>query len=453
MLKMAMVGGGAVLAGLLTNSLSAAAAASPAEQATQAAVEKATTGMKIPVIKDVSVITVAPGGFPHQVVKVTTDQPGLHGYGDASAMGLGAGGKLLEPYVEQYIKRFAVNKPVDRIEQLWQMLYTGQYFKNDHIMMCGIAGVCDALWDINGRLANMPVHRLVGGKCREAADTYVGASGVDPRTFVDNSKKAVAAGYRNIKYLMFGRTGAVKTESGQEKFDDGAMPMDRDQAMRTVYAALELFRKELPKEIKLIVDVHMELDGKHAVQFCKDCEQFGPWCYMEDLVPAEEADHFKVIRQHTTLPLALGEVWSNSHEWIGLVQDRQIDFLRHHVSHIGGFTAARKIAAFAETYQVAFAWHGVPKSPVGMVTDITLDLTCENFGVHEGNFPDWPNVVYDIYKGDVSRARNGYMHIDSDKPGWGIEIDEELAKKNSNYTDNPTLTRTPDGAYVTGTGG
>jgi mannonate dehydratase len=455
-LQAALLGGGATLARFFSNPLIAEAATSPREQAAQAAAERATTGMPTPKIKDLSVIDVAAGSFPHTVVKVTTDQAGLYGYGDASSAGPGASGKLVNVMVEQYLKPLVVGRTVDRIEQIWQLCYQSSYYKNDHVQNCGIAGVCDALWDIKGRQAGMPVYQLVGGKCRDASDTYVsppmGASGQEPaRAFVEGSKKLVAEGYRNIKYVTFARDGAVKNAFGTDTFPDGGeVAIDRDKWMRQIYTILEAFRKEVSPDIKLVVDVHSALDGLHAVQFCKDCEQFRPWLFIEDVLPVEEAAHYRLIRQQSTTPQAIGECWDNPHEWRFLVEERLIDYIRHHVSHIGGFTAARKIANYAENFEVKFAWHGVPKSPVGTMADVTIEQTCENFGTHEHN--PWSPLVEEIYKGDLCQVRNGYMFIDNLKPGWGIEIDEALAAKHSSYTEKPAITRTPDGSYIAGSG-
>ena len=144
-----------------------------------------------------------------------------------------------------------------------------------------------------------------------------------------------------------------------------------------------------------------------------------------DLFPPEESGHYKIVRQQCTTPLAIGELWNNPHEWRPLVQERQIDYIRHHVSHIGGFTAARKIAAFAENFEVKFAWHGAPNSPVGRMTNLTLDLTHANFGFHE--HIDYPPLVQDIFHG-FAEVKNGYVWI-SDRPGWGIEVDERAAAR------------------------
>jgi mannonate dehydratase len=450
MLRWAMYAGGAAVASFFRSPL-ANAAPTPQEQEAQAAVDRATRGMPAPRIKDVSVIEVGGGGNNDStVVKVTTDQPGLYGYGCATATFPGGRAKLVNLAVEQYLKPLVLGRTTDRIEQIWQLCYMSSYYKNDTVQNCAIGGVCDALWDIKGRQAGMPVYQLVGGKCRDAADIYLhvwfGAE-VPGKQFIENSMKLVDQGCRNLLVAMFIRDGAVNNLYGQPKFDDGSLPFDRDKETRKVLAACELFRKEMPPEIGLGIDVHSALDSIRAVQFCKDVETFRLF-YCEDLFSPEEAGHYKIVRQMCTTPLAIGELWNNPHEWQSLVEERQIDYIRHHVSHVGGFTAARKIAALAANYEVKFAWHGGPNSPVGHMTNLTLDLTNTNFGVHE-HF-DYTPLVQDVFRGCLE-IKDGYAWI-NEKPGWGIELDEALAAKHPITDERPNEMRTPDGSVIEGTG-
>ncbi len=450
-LRWAMLAGGAALASLARNPRIFAGSSQAKEEKGQAAAERATRGMPAPRIKDLKVIEVGGGGINDStIVKVTTDQAGLYGYGCATATFPGGRAKLVSAAVEQYLKPLVTGRTVDRIEQIWQLCYMSSYYKNDTILNCAIGGVCDALWDIKGRQAGMPVYQLVGGKCREAADIYlhVNMGSQDPgRQLVQNSMPLVKQGCRNLLVAMFQWDGVANNLFGQPKFDDGSAAFDRDKAMRKVLAAFETFRKEMPPEISLAVDVHTLLDSVRAVQFCKDVERFKLfWC--EDLLAPEESGHYKIVRQQCTTPLAIGELWNNPHEWRPLVQERQIDYIRHHVSHIGGFTAARKIAAFAENFEVKFAWHGAPNSPVGRMTNLTLDLTNENFGLHE--HIDYPPLVQDIFHG-WAEVKNGYAWI-SERPGWGVEVDEALAAKHPITGERPNEFRSIDGTVIQGTG-
>jgi mannonate dehydratase len=449
LLKMAMLGGGAALAGLMQST--AQAEPSAKDQQAQGAVDRATRGMPTPKIRDIRVIGVGGGGVnDSMVVKVETDQAGLHGYGCATNTFPGGRAKLVAAAVEQYLKPMLVGRTTDRIEQIWQICYMSSYYKNDTVLNCAIGGVCDALWDIKGRQAGMPVYQLVGGKCREAADIYLHANlgTQDPgKQLVENATKLTQAGCRYLLVAMFGRDGAVNNLYGQPKFDDGSIAFDRDKDIRKILDAFTEFRKEMPPNIGLGLDAHSIVDPIRGVQFAKDLEQFRLF-FCEDLFSPEEAGHYAVVRQQCATPMAIGELWNNPHEWQPLVQARQIDYLRHHVSHIGGFTAARKIASFAENFEVRFAWHGAPNSPVGHMTNLTLDLTHENFGIHE-HF-DYPPIVQDIFQGRV-QIKDGYAWI-NETPGWGIEVDEALAAKHPINDEHPNEFRTPDGAVIEGTG-
>jgi mannonate dehydratase len=449
LLKMAMLGGGAALAGLMQ--ATAQAEPSAKDQQAQGAVDRATRGMPTPKIRDIRVIGIGGGGVnDSMVVKVETDQAGLHGYGCATNTFPGGRAKLVAAAVEQYLKPMLVGRTTDRIEQIWQICYMSSYYKNDTVLNCAIGGVCDALWDIKGRQAGMPVYQLVGGKCREAADIYLHANlgTQDPgKQLVENATKLTQAGCRYLLVAMFGRDGAVNNLYGQPKFDDGSIAFDRDKDIRKILDAFTEFRKEMPPNIGLGLDAHSIVDPIRGVQFAKDLEQFRLF-FCEDLFSPEEAGHYAVVRQQCATPMAIGELWNNPHEWQPLVQARQIDYLRHHVSHIGGFTAARKIASFAENFEVRFAWHGAPNSPVGHMTNLTLDLTHENFGIHE-HF-DYPPIVQDIFQGRV-QIKDGYAWI-NETPGWGIEVDEALAAKHPINDEHPNEFRTPDGAVIEGTG-
>jgi mannonate dehydratase len=449
LLKMAMLGGGAALAGLLGDT--AQADPSPKDQQAQAKVDAATRGMPAPRIRDIRVIQIGGGGVSDStVIKVETDQPGLYGWGCATNTFPGGRAKLVAAAAEQYLKPLLVGRATDRIEQIWQICYMSSYYKNDTVLNCAIGGVCDALWDIKGRQAGMPVYQLVGGKCREAADIYLHANlgAQDPgKQLVENATRLTQAGCRYVLVAMFGRDGAVNTLYGQPKFDDGTIAFDRDKDIRKILDAFTEFRKEMPANIGLGLDTHSIVDPIRGVQFAKDLEQFRLF-FCEDLFSPEEAGHYAVVRQQCSTPMAIGELWNNPHEWQPLVQARQIDYIRHHVSHIGGFTAARKIANFAENFEVRFAWHGAPNSPVGHMTNLTLALTHENFGIHE-HF-DYPPVVQDIFQGRV-QIKDGYAWI-NEKPGWGIEVDEALAAKHPITDEHPNEFRTPDGAVIEGTG-
>src|ERR1700760_3942278 len=192
----------------------------------QGQVAQATRGMAIPKIKDISVIECEPAGTRLTVVKITTDQDGLYGYGCATFT---QRADLVKPAVEKYLKPFLLGKTTDRIEDLWQSCYDSSYWKNGPVLNNAISGIDQALWDIKGRQAGMPVYQLVGGKCREAAEIYLhaGLGAQEPgKQLVESAKKLAEGGCRNFLVATFGRDGATNTLFGQPKFDDGAIAYD-----------------------------------------------------------------------------------------------------------------------------------------------------------------------------------------------------------------------------------
>src|ERR1700753_2669065 len=176
----------------------------------QEQVARATRGMATPRIKDISVIECEPAGTRLTVVKITTDQDGLYGYGCATFT---QRADLVKPAVEKYLKPFLLNKTTDRIEDIWQSCYDSSYWKNGPVLNNAISGIDEALWDIKGRQAGMPVYQLLGGKCREAVDTYSHAGGADYPDVVASAKKYIDQGFRNVR-IQVGIPGMAGYASG-----------------------------------------------------------------------------------------------------------------------------------------------------------------------------------------------------------------------------------------------
>ncbi|MGH9719388.1 MAG: enolase C-terminal domain-like protein [Bryobacteraceae bacterium] len=411
---MKMVAGGA-LAGVV----------SKREAAAQERVARATRGMPSPKIKDVSVIATSPNGLRLIVVKVTTDQDGLYGYGCATFT---QRADLVVPAVDKYLKPFLIGKPADRIDDTWQACYNSSYWRNSGVLNNAISGVDEALWDIKGRQAGMPVYQVLGGKCREAADCYGHASGAEIQQVIDSAKGYMERGFRHVRvqvgvpgmagYGSGGGGAAVKALHSGPVFEPAAY----------IRRALKLFeecRKQLGDEVELCHDVHERITPTQALQFCKDVEKFKLYFFEDPLSPEDNA-YYRIIRQQCTTPIAMGELFNSPHEWIPLIGERLIDYIRIHVSQAGGVTPCRKVAAFGELYGVRTAWHGPGDvSPVGHAANVALDLACYNFGVQE--YSPFNDRLQEIFKG-CPVMKDGYLYA-NESPGWGIEIDEKLAAK------------------------
>ena len=398
----------------------------PREEKAQQAVARATNGLAIPRIQDISVIECQPAGVRLTVVKITTDQPGLYGYGCATFT---QRADLVKPAVERYLKPFLLGKTTDRIEDIWQSCYDSSYWKNGPVLNNAISGVDQALWDIKGRQAGMPVYQLAGGKCREAVDTYGHASGGDFPEVIDSAKQYIAQGFRNVRVQI-----AIPGMEGYGSAGAGAAnvkALHKSPVFEPAYytrRALKLFevcRKELGDEIELLHDVHERVSPNQAVQFLKDAEKFKMF-FMEDPLAPEDIAYFRQIRQNCATPIAMGELFNSPHEWQPLIAERLIDYIRVHISQAGGFTPARKIAIMAESFGVKTAWHGPGDvSPIGHMANVMLDLVSYNFGIQE--YSPFNERTQEIFQG-CPVMKDGYLWA-SEKPGWGIEIDEKAAAR------------------------
>lgn len=405
--------------------LAAAAPLSAHEAAAQQQAARATRALPSPKIKDVQVIATAPAGLRLAVVKVITDQDGLYGYGCATYT---QRADLVVPAVERYLKPFLVGKPADRIDDLWQAMYNSSYWRNGPVLNNGISGVDQALWDIKGRMANMPVYQLLGGKCREAADCYAHASGAEIPQVIESAKRYIGQGYRHVR-VQVGVPGMAGYGSGRGDARVAALhsgPVFEPEAyIRRAFQLFEACRKELGDEIELLHDVHERISPIQAVKFCKDAEKFRLF-FVEDPLSPEDIAWFRHIRQQCATPLAMGELFNSPHEWNPLIAERLIDYIRIHISQAGGLTPCRKIAAFGELFGVKTAWHGPGDvSPVGHAANVALDVACYNFGVQEGR--QFTDREREVFQG-CPRLENGYFWA-NEAPGWGIEIDEKAAAK------------------------
>ena len=417
-----------------------------AEQKTQ----QATRGMRAPLIRDVQVIGVQPGNVRLVVVKVITDQDGLYGYGCATFT---QRSDLVVPAVEKYLRPFLIGRPADRIEDLWQAMYNSSYWRNGPVLNNAISGVDQALWDIKGRQAGMPVYQLLGGKCREAADLYIGVNGSGVPQMADAIRKGQAQGYRHFRFNVGGDLpeagGAARPSS---VLHSGAL-FDRNSYIRAILRTFEGLRRELGDEVELINDVHEKITPTQALQLCRDVEKFRPF-FIEDPLSPEDNAYYRIIRQQCSTPLAMGELFNSPHEWTPLITERLIDYIRVHVSQAGGLTPARKIAMLAEVHGVRTAWHGpADVSPVGHCANLTLSIAAYNFGIQE--LAAFNDPTREIFSG-CPVVRNGYGYV-NEAPGWGVEVDLKAAAKYPFRQDNTERgrlnggwgdVRLPDGTVI-----
>ncbi len=391
-------------------------------------------------IQDVQAILTQPTTQRLVVVKIITSEPGLYGLGCATFT---QRYHAVHAALEHHFKPFLIGRDVSRIEELWQMMMVNGYWRNGPVLNNAISGIDMALWDIKGKLANMPVYELLGGKCREAAAVYVHADGRTPQEVVENAQAFIAEGYRYIRVQMGGYGGKDMRDVRPEGAADGAY-FDPRAYMRNMLKMIETVRSTLGDEIELLHDIHERLQPIDAVGFAKAVEPFNLF-FLEDALAPEDIGWFVNIRSQCTTPLAMGELFTHSLEWRALIEQRLIDFIRMHISAIGGFTPARNAAIMAQIYGIRTAWHGPQDvSPVGHAANLHLDVWAPNFGIQE--WCRFPEVVYEMFPG-TPEVRNGYLYP-NDRPGFGVDIDEKMAAKYpcDNEVMQWTQTRLPDGS-------
>ncbi len=396
---------------------------------------RARRGMPPLKITNVKAILTAPPRIRLVVVKVETNEPGLYGWGCATFT---QRAKAVVTAVDEFLRPFLVGKDPDHIEDIWQSMYVSSYWRNGPVLYNAMSGVDQALWDIKGKRANMPVYQLLGGKTRMAADCYAHASGASFAEVEDHVHRLREEGFRHIRIQVgvpgMATYGARSREMSQTEREDLPPPPAGPPRQRVyepapyVRAVPKLFayiRSKVGDELELLHDIHERVSPDQAVHLCKQLEPYRPY-FIEDPFAPEQIGYFRQLRIQCATPIAMGELFNNPHEFIGLVTERLIDYMRVHISQIGGLTPARKLAALCEWFGVRTAWHGPGDvSPVGHAANIALDLACYNFGIQESIF--FPQETQEVFRG-CPRLENGYFWA-NEAPGWGIEIDEKLAAK------------------------
>jgi mannonate dehydratase len=382
-------------------------------------------------ITDVKTILTAPAGIRLVVVKVETNEPGLYGLGCATFT---QRARVVETAVQRYLKPFLLGKDPRRIEDIWQSTFLSSYWRNGPVLNNAISGVDMALWDILGKRANMPVYQLLGGKARQAVDTYRHASGASFEQVEESVRALIQQGYRHVRvhvsigdYSTYGARQPTKTGGPGRAYTWEPKPY-----VRTVPRLFEHLRKQVGDDVELLHDVHERVPPILAIQLAKDLEAFRPF-FLEDPFAPEDIGYFRLLRHQSSTPIAMGELFNNPNEMIDLVSGRLIDFIRVHLSQIGGLTPARKLAAFCEFFAIRTAWHGPGDvSPVGHAANVHLDLAVPNFGIQEARA--FTQAERDVFPG-CPELKNGFYWA-NDKPGLGIDVNETLAAKFP-ITDDP----------------
>jgi mannonate dehydratase len=383
-------------------------------------------GMPPVKIKSIKAIGTAPQGANLVVVKVETSEPGLYGIGCATFT---QRAEVVMTAINNYMGDFCIGKDVDNIEDMWQSFFVSSYWRNGPVLNNALSGLDQALWDIKGKRAGMPVYQLLGGKSRFAVDAYAHADGKTPEEVADHVQKYMDQGFRYIRIQQGGYGSLFLAQ--QPDFKEAGFGLATDDFMdSTAYtlAIPKLFRevrKRCGEEIELLHDTHERVQPLDMINMCRRLEEFNPY-WIEDPVSPENMEWFKQLRASTTVPFAMGELFNNLNEFVPSMVNHSFDYIRCHVSQVGGITPAMKIARLGEFFNVKSGWHGPGDvSPVGHAAHCHIDLAIWNFGVQES--VDFSDKLVEVFPGSP-QLKKGYLYV-NEAPGLGVDINETLAAK------------------------
>lgn len=395
-------------------------------------------------IRDVKTIMTQPAGSRLVVLKVLTSEPELYGLGCATFT---QRYRAVHTAVEEYLKPLVIGRDVSQIEDIWRGSMVNAYWRNGPVLNNALSGLDIALWDIKGKMAKMPVYQLLGGKSRNAAAAYTHADGANVDEVAESVGAFIDQGYRYVRVQLGGYGGArLQALAGAGGDLPVGVPIDRKSYMRNTVRVIEHVREAHGDDVELLHDVHERLHPVEVVQLAKELEAFKLF-FLEDPLAPEDLSWFENIRQQCATPIAMGELFNNPREWQPLVEGRLIDFVRMHISQMGGITPARNVAILADHFGVRTAWHGPGDvSPVGHAANLHLDLWAPNFGVQE--WCRFPEIVYEVFPG-TPVIKDGFLY-GNDQPGLGIDIDEKLAARYpcDDSVVEWTKTRLSDGTQI-----
>lgn len=404
------------------------------------------------IIRDVRAICTAPEGINLVAVKIETNEPEIYGVGCATFTQRHL---AVVTVIEKYLRPYLIGRDPANIEDIWQSIMGMSYWRNGPVLNNALAGVDMALWDIKGKMAGMPLYDLFGGKCRGGVPCYTHAEGSTIEETIERTGRLKELGYTKIR-VQVGGYGGKSVIQKPEGAPEGAY-FDPKVYRRNILKLMERLRDTFGDELEFCHDVHERLVPVDALNFAKELEPYH-LLYLEDALAPEQAEWFKIIRQQCATPIAMGELFNHPQEWVNLISGRLIDFIRVHISQIGGITPARRLVALCDTFGVRTAWHGpVDMTPIGHAVNIHLDISSPNLGVQEWSdgfanlyAPLNGSLMQEIFPG-MPQRRGGYLYL-NDKPGIGVDINEDLAAKypcmESKVAWAWMMARLPDGTSV-----
>jgi mannonate dehydratase len=397
-------------------------------------------------IEHAEVVVTSPGRNFVTLKVVTSD--GVVGYGDATLNGREL---AVASYLRDHLLALLIGRDAHRIEDTWQYLYRGAYWRGGPVTMTAISAVDVALWDIKGKVAGLPVYQLLGGACRDGCLAYAHAFGRDEVELLESVDDRLQRGYRAVRAQVgvpeLGKVYGVAADRGAyEPAARGALPVEEawDAAayLRHVPAVFAALRAHFGPGPALLHDAHHRLTPLQAARLGRALEPHDLF-WLEDVTPAENPDALRIVREHTVTPLAIGEVFNTIWDCRTILQDRLVDYVRTSATHAGGISHLRRIFALAELSQIRSGCHGATDiSPVGMAAALHVGLAIPNFGIHEHHCHE--PLVDDVFPHAYGFA-DGYLHP-GDEPGLGVSLDETLAARHPYVAAYLPVNRLADGS-------
>ncbi|GAA3614337.1 D-galactonate dehydratase family protein [Kineosporia mesophila] len=372
-------------------------------------------------------------------LRLETDE-GLVGVGDGTLNGREL---AVVAYLREHVAPLLIGRDASRIEDAWQFLYRSAYWRRGPVTMAAIAAVDTALWDIKGKAAGMPVYQLLGGASRNGLLTYGHASGKELPELFDSIRAHQAQGYKAIRVQtgvpglksIYGIASNVTFEANtgvrydHEPAQRGDLPSEEDwdtrSYLRHVPTVFEAVRQEFGPELPLLHDAHHRLTPIQAAKLGRSLEPYDLF-WLEDVTPAENQEALRLVRQHSTTPLAIGEIFNSVWDYQLIIREQLIDYVRGAVTHTGGITHLKKVLDYAGQYQIKSGMHGPTDiSPVGLAAQMHLGLAIHNFGIQEYmQHGERTNQVFE----QSFMFTDGLLHP-GDQPGLGVDLNLAEAEK------------------------